>query len=245
MGIVRDVLSCASLAVLGAVLGPEPMTAAVVGGVMATHVAGHLGGELWQKIDRAGAAKLLRGWRGIDENHIVVQALRKAHLEALRSVLKNFRTAAKHWPELQAFADKVEAFAKIEWTEAERLTFFRYGSQTDAEYEIRRSVLNTLPRNFSAALALREQQSDEKQRAEVFEALKKGLMEGALAEIEIRTLPPGEHIPPLFRSIFLGTNLQQSWFDYFMRDAADRLKNEHAFEAIWNAEQVAYVRSLL
>ena len=204
MGIVRDVLSCASLAVLGAVLGPEPHDRRGRRRLdVATHVAGHLGGELWQKIDRAGAAKLLRGWRGIDENHIVVQALRKAHLEALRSVLKNFRTAAKHWPELQAFADKVEAFAKIEWTEAERLTFFRYGSQTDAEYEIRRSVLNTLPRNFSAALALREQQSDEKQRAEVFEALKKGLMEGALAEIEIG----------LCRrvSIFLRSSARYSW----------------------------------
>jgi hypothetical protein len=92
-------------------------------------------GDPWRRIDRAGAAKLLRGWRGIDENHVVVQALRKAHIEALRAVLKTFRATAKTAPnrsELETFADNVEAFAKTEWTEAERLNFYRPGSLTSA-----------------------------------------------------------------------------------------------------------------
>jgi hypothetical protein len=33
--------------------------------------------------------------------------------------------------------------------------------------------------------------------------------------------------------------LPNSWFDYFIREAAERLKNEDAFAAIWNAEQIA------
>jgi hypothetical protein len=43
---------------------------------------------------------VLCGWKGIDENHVVVQAPRESHIEALRAVLKTFRAAAKHWPEL-------------------------------------------------------------------------------------------------------------------------------------------------
>src|SRR5215831_8763894 len=102
MANVRDALSCTGLAVVGAALvatASNPLTAAVVAGGVATGLAGNLAADVWRRIDRAGAAKLLRGWQGIDENHVVVQALRKAHLEALRTVLKNFRTAAKHWPE--------------------------------------------------------------------------------------------------------------------------------------------------
>jgi hypothetical protein len=61
--------------------------------------------------------KLLRGWRGIDENHVVVQALRKSHIEALRAVLRTFRATARTAPnrsELEAFAEQVEGFANIE-----------------------------------------------------------------------------------------------------------------------------------
>ena len=39
-------------------------------------------------------------------------------------------------------------------------------------------------------------------------------------------------------------NLPNSWFDYFIREAADRLKNEE-FKEIWNAEQIAYANGLL
>jgi hypothetical protein len=101
---------------------------------------------------------LLRDWRGIDENHVVAQALRKSHIEALRAVLRTFRATARTAPnrsELEAFADRVEAFAKSEWKEAEKLTFYRPGSLTSAEYEIRRAILDALPANFDAALAAR------------------------------------------------------------------------------------------
>jgi hypothetical protein len=251
MEIVRDTLSCAGLAVVSAAAvatAANPITAAGIVGIVAGGAAGNLGYSIWKRIDRAGAAKLLRGWRGIDENHVVVQALRKSHIEALRAVLKTYRTTARtapNQPELEAFADKVDAFANTEWKEAEKLTFYRAGSLTSAEYEIRRSVMDALPANLSASLALRQQRSNEKQSSGEFEVLRDAFIQGALAEIEIRTLPQGAHAPPLFSAIFLGTNVENSWFDYFMREAADRLKNEQAFEAIWNAEQVAYARSLL
>jgi hypothetical protein len=238
MAMVRDALSCAGLAVLAVATG-DPVAGFVAGGA-----AGNLAHGIWTRIDRAGAAKVLRGWKGIHENHVVVQALRESHIEALRAVLKTFRAAAKHWPELLAFADRVEDFAKVEWKEAERLNFYRHDSLTEAEYEIRRAVLSALPDNFAAGLARHRRQSDESS-IDAFEALKKALIEGVLAEIEIRTLPRGEHIPRLFRSVFLGTNLPNSWFDYFIREAAERLKNEDAFAAIWNAEQIAYATELL
>ena len=75
--------------------------------------------------------------------------------------------------------------------------------------------------------------------------MRDAFVQGVLAEIEIRTLPEKTHAPPLFSAIFLGTNVENSWFDYFIREAADRLKNEDAFAAIWNAEQVAYATELL
>lgn len=251
MAIVRDTLSCAALAVAGGwtlATAANPLTAAVVLGTLATNMAGNLGVDVWRRIDRAGAAKLLRGRRGIDENHAVVQALRRSHVEALRAVLKTFRATAATAPnrsELEAFADKVEAFAKGEWKEAERLSFYRRGSLTSAEYQIRRSVLEKLPLNFDAALALRRRQAGEGHADAEFERLRQALVAGALKEIEIRTLPERQHVPPLFSAIFLGTNVANSWFDYFIREAADRLKNEQAFEAIWNAEQVAYANTLL
>jgi tetratricopeptide (TPR) repeat protein len=251
MANVRDTLSCAGLAVVGAALvatAANPLTVAVVAGGVATGVAGNLAADVWRRIDRAGASKLLRGWRGIDENHVVVQALRKSHIEALRAVLRTFRATARTAPnrsELEGFADQVEAFAKSEWKEAEKLTFYRPASLTSAEYEIRRAILNSLPANFSAALAVRRTQSEERKSAGKFEALRDAFVQGALAEIEIRTLPQGTHVPPLFAAIFLGTNVENSWFDYFMREAADRLKKENAFAAIWNAEQVSFANGLL
>jgi hypothetical protein len=144
MAIVRDVLSCAGLAVAGAAIvatAANPITAAGIVGGLATGAAGNLAHDVWKKIDRAGAAKLLRGWKGIDENHVVVQALRKSHIEALRAVLTTFRATAKTAPnrsDLEAFADLVEAFAKTEWKEAEKLSFYRRGSLTSAEYRMSR-----------------------------------------------------------------------------------------------------------
>jgi hypothetical protein len=244
MANVRDALSCTGLAVFGAALvatTANPLTAAVVVSGLATGVAGNLAADVWRRIDRAGAAKLLRGWRGIDENHVVVQALRKSHIEALRAVLKTFRATAATAPNRL----ELEAFAKIEWKEAERLSFYRQGGLTSAEYQIRRSMLNALPMTFDAALALRRRRSHDSRSADGFEALRDAFIRGALAEIKIRTLPEKTHAPPLFRAIFLGTNVENSWFDYFIREAADLLKNEPAFEAIWNGEQVAYANSLL
>ena len=80
MAMVRDALSCAGLAVL-AVASGNPVVGFVAGGA-----AGNLAHGIWTRIDRAGAAKVLRGWKGIDENHVVVQALRESHIEALRAV---------------------------------------------------------------------------------------------------------------------------------------------------------------
>jgi hypothetical protein len=251
MEIVRDALSCAGLAVVSAAAvatAANPITAAGIVGIVTAGAAGNLAHGIWKRIDRAGAAKFLRGWRGIDENHIVVQALRKSHIEALRAVLKTFTATAATAPnrlELEAFADRVEEFIKVEWKEADRLGFYRQGSLTSAEYQIRRSVLDALPMNFDAALASRRRESRERGPNEDFERLREALIRGALKEIKIRTLPEGSRVSPLFNAIFLGTNVPNSWFDYFIREAADRLKNEDAFAAIWNAEQVAYATELL
>lgn len=79
MAIIRDALSCTALAVAGAAClatAANPLTAAAVVGPVALGAASNLANGMWSQIDRIGAAKALRAWRGIDENHVVVQALR-------------------------------------------------------------------------------------------------------------------------------------------------------------------------
>ena len=111
------------------------------------------------------------------------------------------------------------------------------GNLTSAEAQIRRTMLDALAPNFAAALAVRQLAPGPSRLASDFEALRGAFIEGALKEIKIRPLPEGRQAPPLFHAAFRGAGFPNSWFDLFLRDAADRLKDEHAFEAIWNAEQ--------
>ncbi len=255
MGAVRDALSCICLAALGtyAAVSGDPhagaLTAATAAGAgLATGIAANLGFSVQQAVDRAVVSKVLRGWRGIDENHVVVQALRRAYLDALRDVLKTYRQTARtapDWPQHEAFANSIEEFAGLEWTEVERLRFVRPGSLTPTEFKIRQAILKDLPTAFNAALLARQEEATGQTAARAFERLRQAIIQGAMAEIESRTLPEGSHAPPMFRAIFEGTNVPDSWFDLFIRAAAERLKNEHPFEAIWNAEQVAYISQRL
>ena len=116
-----------------------------------------------KKIDRAGAAKLLRGWRGIDENHVVVQALREFYIEALRAVLQDLQGDGQRLrltaPISKPSPIESRRSPKQSGRRPSNLSFYRCGSLTSAEYNIRRSILDALPANFNAALALRQRQS--------------------------------------------------------------------------------------
>ena len=77
------------------------------------------------------------------------------------------------------------------------------------------------------------------------------MVEGAvLAELQLTLLAPGEEPPPPFPALFAGTTMPDGWFDLFLRDAADRIKNAEskdggAFEKIWNAEQTAIIKAIV
>ncbi|HEX3349332.1 MAG TPA: hypothetical protein VHS58_14640 [Acetobacteraceae bacterium] len=145
----------------------------------------------------------------------------------------------------EAFADAVEDFAKAEWTVAERLRFHRSDRLTPTEFDIRRAFLGELPTAFSAALGQRQHESGAPRPAGAADSVRRALVTAALQEIGSRTLPEDTHAPPMFTAIFEGTGVPESWFDLFIREAAARLKDKHKsdFEAIRNAEQLAYVRN--
>jgi hypothetical protein len=66
-----------------------PFAAMLVAGV-GGGAAGNFGHEVCKALDRRVVAKLIEGRSGINENHVVAQALRSAQLQALATVLRRF-----------------------------------------------------------------------------------------------------------------------------------------------------------
>ena len=73
-----------------------------------------------------------------------------------------------------------------------------------------------------------------------------------LAEIRAdAAAPPSEPFPSPFVDLFSGVDASEGWFDLFVRDAAERLKDAKekdgagAFEKIWNAEQTALIKAIV
>jgi hypothetical protein len=78
---------------------------------------------------RADLSELGQKWPMSSLEHTGVQTLRRAPLEALTATVKTFRETAKTAPNRQEleFAGSVEHFAKAEWSEADRLSFYQQG----------------------------------------------------------------------------------------------------------------------
>ena len=236
MGTVSDVLSCAGLLGLGLYAGTAAGGVAL--GASAVNllqgVAGNAGFKLHETGQREVAARLLGGWRGIDENHVVVQALRQAYLAALTGVQKTYRRrarATKQRIEHEVVDYHIGVFVRQEAEDTKHLLFARQGSSATAQGVLRRAVLDKLPGGFSAGLAARGR-TEEQLNLRAFDDIREGVVAATLAEIQGRRAR--DPLPELFVEVF-----RADWFDLFIRSAASALKEQGPFEAIWNAEQQA------
>jgi hypothetical protein len=232
-----------------------PFATALVGG-LAGGAAGNFGHEVCKVLDRRVAGKLLDGRSGIAENHVVAQTLRLAQFKALGIVLERFGAAragnqdSKWRGEADRFSAELGRFVVEQTKSAETLAFASGDEVTVNERELRQAVLNTLPDVFDQGLASRRMSGEAAAITTSLGQIRR-MVEGAvLAELRLTLLAPGEEPPPPFPALFAGTTMPDGWFDLFLRDAADRIKNAEskdggAFEKIWNAEQTAIIKAIV
>jgi hypothetical protein len=231
-----------------------PFVSALLGGA-AGGAAGNFAHEVCKALDQRVASRLLEGRSGLAENHVVIQELRLAQLEALATILERFdamRATNRSLPqgdEAQRFSEELAKLISEETSSTRTLALSKEGDLTPTEAKLRRAVLSSLPEAFDRSLAARRLTGD---RTAIEESLRqiRGMVEAAvLAELKLTLLARGEEPPASFLTLFAGVSGFEGWFDLFIQDAAGRIKSanaEHgqAFEKIWNAEQLALVKAI-
>jgi hypothetical protein len=231
-----------------------PFAMALIGGV-AGGAAGNFGHEVCKVLDRQVAGKLLEGRSGIAENHVVEQVLRLAQLKALQAVLNRFDTVRASdrslaWrDEAQRFSAELAKFIAEQTKSAQNLAFTKGDDLTLKERELQQEVLKALPNAFDESLAARRKKGDKAAIAESLSQIRRMVETAVLAELRLTLLAPGEEPPPPFFALFQGGGESDGWFDLFIRDSADRIKDTKAkdggaFQIIWNAEQIALVKAI-
>jgi tetratricopeptide (TPR) repeat protein len=231
-----------------------PLAAALVGGVGGA--AGNFGHEVCKALDRRVVGKLLDGRSGIAENHVVSQALRLAQLKALGKVLERFDAARAgdrdpgRRSEAERFSAELTRFVVEQARPAELLTFAKGNEVSLRDRELRQAVLNALPDAFDQSLAARRMAGDKEAITESLRQIRQMVEAAVLAEFPLTLVSPGEELPAPFLALFAGTAVPDGWFDLFIRDAADRIKDAEskdggAFEKIWNAEQTAMIKAIV
>jgi Tetratricopeptide repeat len=245
--------TAAAAVTLGTITVP-PFAAALVGSAVGG-ATGNFGHEVFKVLDQRVLGKLLVDRSGIAENHVVVQALRLAQLNALRAILSRFDIARKHDrnPERVSEASRISAelasFIANETKAANTLAFATTADSTPLDQALRQEVLKTLPAAFDEGLASRRIAGDETAITESVAQIRRIVETAVLAELRLILFAPGEEFPALFSTLFSGTDTTAGWFDLFLRDAADRIKaadgeDDGAFEKIWNAEQTALIKAI-
>jgi hypothetical protein len=251
---MRTVLSCLGLAFGAAALtattgGVGPIAAGTVGAI-AGGVAGGLGNKIWEALDRRVAERFFDGWHGIDENHHIARALRLAQIHALRAVLQRFDESKSGNPdptrkaEADRFSRSLKDFLDAETRVAQDNVFGWGGDLTPDETAIRNAALNALPAAFDTGLAARRDTGELPALKESRDKLKAAVEASVLQEIRIRTFTIDDGPPSLFVAAFRGDERNDGWFDLFVRDAADDLKDGGEFEKAWNAEQTALIKAI-
>lgn len=250
----RTLLSCLALGLGAAALAAPGLALAPVAGSFAGSIAGGVAGnlatDLFKALDRRTAERFLDGWSGIDENHQVDRALRVAHVNALRAILKRFDQSRATDVELarRAQADRF-SLALAKFLEAElsatRTSEFAMGAGVDGDdHAVRLVVLRALPEVFDRSLAARRATRDRQAMVESVGRLRAAIEAAVLEEVRRWTLDEYEPFPALFLSAFEGAGSSDGWFDLFVRDAAAKIKEDDAFERVWNAEQLALTKAL-
>ncbi len=235
--------------------GAAPLAAALVGGI-AAGAAGNFGHEVCKALDRRVIEKLLDGRLGIAENHVVSQTLRLAQLKALRTVLARFDAARagdpdpRHRREADRFSEAMESFLVEQGKPANILAFAKGGELTPRDRDLRQAVLDSLPDAFDRGLAARRMAGDRMAVAESMRQIRQMVEIAVLAEFPLTLVDRTEELPAPFPVLFAGTSESDGWFDLFIRDAADRIKDAEnsdggAFAKIWNAEQTALIKAIV
>lgn len=247
----RTLLSCLALGLGAAACATGVLPVGTVAGSFAGSVvggiAGNLATDLFKALDRRVAERFFDGRSGIDENHHVDRALRLAHVNALRAILKRFdQTRATDFePARRAQAERFSAalaeFLKNEFSAASTSEF---ATGADDEQTVRLVVLRALPEVFDRSLAARRATGDRQAMVESVGRLRSAVEAAVLEEVRKRTLVEHEPFPTLFLSAFEGSGFPDGWFDLFVRDAAAKIKEDDAFERVWNAEQLALTKAL-
>ncbi|MFD1704682.1 tetratricopeptide repeat protein [Methylopila henanensis] len=248
----RVTLSCLTLGLAGAWLTRDPAAglAMAAGGQLALGAAGGMAGDLCKAFDRHVTERWFAKRRATDENHVVEQALRKAHLHALRKTLERFDEARRddrdetRGAQADGFSRRLADFLDAEDTVARRLAFAK-APPNDLDAAVRTAALATLPEGYAKSLAARQAGDGQDDIRDAQRQARRLSEAAALAELRHRLLREGDDFPPLFRSAFTGEGFAQSWFDIFVLDAAATQKAGGAFAEVWQAEQVALIRSIL
>ena len=230
-------LACLTFAVAGAAMAATaaaPVTVGAIAGGLLSGVAGNVLHDIFKENESKLVTGVFRRKPGIDENHHVIIALRKAHLDALGDVARRYAEAQERLPRRERdaggewFSDQLGRFLK----EAGPGRPLRCG----ALQQLERDVFTPLPVAFDAALAARGTgpQSAAKDASAGF---RREAETAVLAELRAQIGARDGEVPPLFLSLF-GSD-DDGWFALFVRQGAAGLKENAEFRAIWMAEKVA------
>ncbi len=220
----------------GTALGAGPIAAGLAGGI-----AGNLATDVFNQLDRQMWDRFTTGWRGIDDQHHIVSALRRAELAAVRVIVERYvelmgaeddRLGSQMADEVSV---KLYRYIGREEKKAKSRSF-------DSPPELER--LAVLPATFDAALASRRSPEGAGASAAAL-AWRRIAEQVVLLELRAVVGAPDQPLPGLLESVFMGED-EPGWFNLFIRDAADSVAGgDPAFVAAWNAEQTALIRCLV
>jgi hypothetical protein len=235
---MSKVLKCTLfLGVVGAYLTNAPLFGTAVN--MAQGIAGNLLTDFFSNLDKKSGSRYLSGWRAIDENHTILKNLRTSQLKTLRHILENYNTAQMAAPD--EGKNEVFSLLLLNFISKEAGATF---SDVSREESYRTAVLRVLPDSLQTTLAAR--QVDKTHSIQNHETvLRRAVEEGILSEIKFRTIGIEEELPHLFLSAFYGGQDTPGWYDLFIRDVSNQLKENQELANIWNAEHVAFVSEIV
>ncbi|WHO72116.1 tetratricopeptide repeat protein [Rhizobium sp. BT03] len=241
MSIIGKGIGAVVLAIAGSALAVDPTGTTSGVATKALGIAAGLAGDIAGNEAHAAytafgdryAAALFRRHPEIDRNHHIIMALRLSHLDATETILARFDEAGRNdFNDMrQVEAERVSALL---WSYLKEARKFNSDGAASAE---EKNILSILPTAYETALAARSGAAPDAA------TVRKELEDNVLRELSVEI---GDTLPALLMAAFHGgTNGNDGWHDLFVRAASGRLKDNEAFKAIWNAEQLARIGAIL
>ena len=242
LGTTAKTLTCLSLATAGVVAGAstgDAASAATLSGMVLTAASGLLGnvaGDYATDLFTKGGDKLgglfAKQFPDIDQNHHILNAMRRAHLAALHQVLADSGLHEAQG-EPARFAESLKAYLASEKKKLE-------GGKGEAGFS-EKALFDGLPELFAKGLATRATGGPDR-AAEELKTTRRDIETLILAEVKAGAgMRQEERLPDAFFNHF--SDETDGWFPLFLRDAADRLKKDEAFKSIWTTEQLSSLQA--